>query len=981
MSLREHTSTDAIEPTTPDRCSRSSLAGREETVMAKSPADVLSCRDSSPRQRFHELHIICQTHWDREWRLPFQQTRLMLVDMMDHLLEAMNRDPALRYFHLDGQTILLEDYLELRPQNRAALAALVAEGRLLIGPWYTLPEENLVNGECLVRNLLMGHRLGKEFNGIMKVGFTPTSYGQVGQMPQIYNGFGIDTILFHRGVPAHEVDVEYLWEGSDGSRLLALRPPLGGRFNFTSLVTTPLFASPDRGPDTCIPYNEIPADDLSHSISLKGGTSDVYYSSRIPAHWDRVALRRAVQRLKELAVRKSRTPCLYCGEGHDWMEFNPMLPALVEEVQSLLQGDKVIISSLPHLFARVRSTLANPIVLKGEMRSTQKDESGARLYANTLSSRMPLKQANRRAEDLLIRWTEPFSAIAWSLGSRYPDTALQKAWHYLLANHAHDSISGTGTDQVHADVMSRFQQCELIASELTRRCLSRIVSDIRDPRLYEGDVLLTVFNPLPYPRDEVIVLDLDLAEADEPGFELSDARGSHVPCHADPPVRLVHTVHQTHSFPYRFSVRRHRLWVRAKSIPAMGYTTFVARKTPGRLPSPTSDSDDDRVEVTGTHLMENRFVAVEIHANGTFSLHDKLTGRRYESFHVYEDEGEIGDAYEHRSPLQDRIVTSLHGEAAVEMLYSNPLTASFAVRMTMDVPACATPDKVGRASRCSPCRIASTITLTAGSPVVRIVTRVDNAARDHRLRVLFPTGLQTDACWAETPFDVQKRMVARPSGKDWLEPPCATQPHLGFVDLSDGQAGLAVFSHGLPEYEIVEDGRNTIAITLLRCFTHETRATRTDDPDQVGAQCPGQHEFHYAVFPHQGDWEKSRIFEEAYRYYHRPKVLQSWRPVGKARGRQTLPLRGSFLEIASENLVLSAVKRSESGRFLVVRCFNPTERPAEGELRVYRDLVGAQYTDLEENLLGPCAMNGKRSVKLLAGPKKIITLALELAPS
>ena len=207
MNLRKETRTGAIEPTSSNLCSRPSIAGVNGAVTAA--ADAMSCGEGMPKQRSYELHIICQTHWDREWRLPFQQTRLMLVDMMDHLLEAMNRDPAMRYFHLDGQTILLEDYMELRPENRAVLAALVAEGRLLIGPWYTLPEENLVNGECLVRNLLMAHRIGREFGGIMKVGFTPTSYGQIGQMPQIFNGFGIDTILFHRGVPAHKVDVEY----------------------------------------------------------------------------------------------------------------------------------------------------------------------------------------------------------------------------------------------------------------------------------------------------------------------------------------------------------------------------------------------------------------------------------------------------------------------------------------------------------------------------------------------------------------------------------------------------------------------------------------------------------------------------------------------------------------------------------------------------------------------------------------------------
>jgi mannosylglycerate hydrolase len=647
-------------------------------------------------------------------------------------------------------------------------------------------------------------------------------------------------------------------------------------------------------------------------------------------------------------------------------------------VQSLFEGDKVTISSLPELFARVRATLVNPAVLKGEMRCTQKDESGARLYASTLSSRIPLKQMNRKAEDSLIHWAEPFSAIAWTFGAAYPDTALTKAWKYLLTNHAHDSISGTGTDAVHADVVSRFTQCELMAAELTRRALSDIVSRIDDPAVDDGDVLLTVFNPLPFPRDEVVRLDLDLSEQDASDFHLCDARGNAVPYHADPPIKTVHTVHQTHGFPYRFIARRHRLWLRAESIPAMGYATYLVKKGPCSAMSGMAATETDRVEVNASNRMENRFVAVQIHPNGTMTVEDKLTGRCYENLNLFEDAGEVGDAYEHRSPRHDRVVTSQQSQATIELAHKNPLTASFVIRLAMDIPECAVEDKTARVSRCRACEIVSRVTLAAGSPAIEIVAHVDNTAKDHRLRVLFPTGLRARECWAETQFDVQSRTVTRPSSEGWLEPPCPTQPQLGFVDLADGETGLAVFSHGLPEYEIIDDGRNTIAVTLLRCFTHETRATRTDDPTQVGAQCPGRHEFRYAVFPHSGGWREGKVFKKSLRHHQRVKVLQSWRPAGKDRQVESLPLRRSFLQLVPDDLVLSAVKRAENGRSLIVRCFNPTEHTVEGELQVHCDVTRALYMDLEENPLCECALAGKRSARLVAGPKKIITVGLEL---
>ncbi|HOH42274.1 MAG TPA: alpha-mannosidase, partial [Candidatus Hydrogenedentes bacterium] len=130
------------------------------------------------------IHVISNTHWDREWLNNFQETRMMLVEFFDLLLEVMEGDDSYTSYVLDSQTVPLEDYLEFRPENRERLAALIEAERLLVGPWYTCPEGFEVNGESLVRNLLMGHRVASGFGHVMKVGHTPFSYGQNSQMPQ-----------------------------------------------------------------------------------------------------------------------------------------------------------------------------------------------------------------------------------------------------------------------------------------------------------------------------------------------------------------------------------------------------------------------------------------------------------------------------------------------------------------------------------------------------------------------------------------------------------------------------------------------------------------------------------------------------------------------------------------------------------------------------------------------------------------------------
>ena len=135
--------------------------------------------------KHYEIHVISNTHWDREWLYNFQETRLMLVEMMDGLLEILDSEADYKSFVLDSQTVPLEDYLEIRPQNFERIKKHVQDGRLLIGPWYTAPESFSVNGESLARNLLMGHRVAKIFGKVMKVGYTPFGYGQNSQMPQL----------------------------------------------------------------------------------------------------------------------------------------------------------------------------------------------------------------------------------------------------------------------------------------------------------------------------------------------------------------------------------------------------------------------------------------------------------------------------------------------------------------------------------------------------------------------------------------------------------------------------------------------------------------------------------------------------------------------------------------------------------------------------------------------------------------------------
>ena len=181
-----------------------------------------------------DIHVVSHTHWDREWYLTYEQFRMRLVTLIDRLLDLLETEPAYKHFHLDGQTIVLEDYLEIRPEQEPRLRRAIESGRILIGPWYVMPDEFLVSGESLIRNLTRGHQISRQFGGPMPVGYLPDLFGHVAQMPQIWRQFGLDNTILWRGFGGK--NAEYWWQAPDGSRVLMMHLPPEGYCNATRIV-------------------------------------------------------------------------------------------------------------------------------------------------------------------------------------------------------------------------------------------------------------------------------------------------------------------------------------------------------------------------------------------------------------------------------------------------------------------------------------------------------------------------------------------------------------------------------------------------------------------------------------------------------------------------------------------------------------------------------------------------------------------------
>lgn len=920
-----------------------------------------------------KFYVISQTHWDREWRFPFERTRAMLVEMMDRLLRLFETRPDFKHFHLDAHTIPLEDYLAVKPENRPVLEKHVREGRLLVGPWYTLPDSCSVSGEALVRNLLRGHKQAMEFGRVMKVGYTPNGFGQPSQLPQLYAGFGIDSVLFYRGVDRSKVRSEFIWEGPDGTRALAFRFGVYARYNFFFLVYRPTvhdrkaFECEYRWEQGGLPFH------LCRDLSY-----EPYYLLDFKPVFDTGKIVPGLEEMLKVDAANFTTPLVAAMQGCDSTAPDEVEADIIAEANKVLGAGKVVHATLDQYVDDVRQAVRGQQldVAHGEMRHTLKGGGQTNLYPDIYGTRVYLRQANAAAEVNLEDIAEPAAAVAALLGEEYPQGLLDLAWKLQMENHAHDSIGGCAMDRVHDDVMNRFARADDISHEVARMSLAKIVGHVDTTSLPANSLCLFVFNTLPYARSEVVSAMVDVPK-DTPaeGIEIADAAGKKTAVQILRTETLHPTVQKPNDIPSPYHAKRFHVQFAAKDIPALGYRVFVAKPLAAPAKSGKRLSPKNNV-------LENEHLCATVNADGTIDLKDKHTGNLYAGLNAFEDGGEVGDPWVRMTPTADEIISSRGGKARVRRIENGGLVASIAIDVTMKLPVGVTADRAKRADKRVPFVLRSVITLSRDSRLLDVTTTFENGVKDHRLRVLFPTFLSASHSHGHMQFDVVKRPIELPDAAGWLEAPTGLCPQKWFVDVSDGAAGLAVLDQGITQYEVLHQPQTPIAFTLMRCFQMRNSVQNIDYPDQPGSQCPGRHVFRYALYPHVGDYATGGVMAEAYRWQARPQVAQIGTGKGAVGmgglGKESLGLSESFLELSPDQLAFSGIKPAEDGQGMVVRFYNPTESAITGRLRARSVIRHASELRLDETPIVALPVQDGHSVEITAGPKKIITVKLEM---
>ena len=926
------------------------------------------------------IHVISNSHWDREWGYPFEETRLLLIKFMDELLELLDTDPDFHSFLMDSQTLCVEDYLEYRPEKLETIKKHVSSGRLIVGPWYSLPEEYLVSGESLVRNLVVGHRKARSWGKVHKIGYTPFGYGQTSQMPQIYNGFDIDTIIFYRGI--NTPYSEYEWEGPDGSRLLGMRFGCMSRFSYYIYIYRVLRYGSD---DVFARYNWDRGAAPFRLANANRPREHYYILDDSVKQWNDGPIREQLLKLVRDESKHFTTRHICSMQGFDSSNPDPKETEIMKLCQKLLPEHDIKFSSLEEFMNAMRKEVKNPILLKGENRDPGSTGKWTHLFGDVISARTRLRRANHKAEINLQRLAEPWSAIGSMVGGEYLKPALDRAWKFLLVNHPHDTITGGGIDQMEKDSLFRFDQINIISEGLARRGMQAVQIKIDNSDVSPKDSVFTVFNPCPFPRKGVVSAYIDLpAGMGYEAFSIQTPDGKKK-CRIQKkePFSWSTLVRNLQDISIELNSERCLCHIEVDEIPAYGYKTYhIAREerfdyVPGTL-------------APETNVLENEYLRAVFNSDGTLDLTNKETGRVYKGIHYLEDTGETGHSWIHMEPDENRTITSHGFPCSIELEEAGPLLARMCVKYYMQIPVSVEneiteqfrEDAFNHTRRTAETRemvVTSRFTLRAGARRLDVTTSLTNTCRNHRLRVVFPTHLKTDATHAEVAFDVVARDIHVKKGNAYYGRPNPQYPMYRFVDMTeskDGKKGdgFAILNTGIREYEAMDTEDRPLAITLFRAFVYRNSpifGRMEVYPDMELAQCIGPHEWTYAIYPHQGDWTQG-CFAEAEDLNLPLESAQA----GPHKG--PLPKAMSFLEIEGDNLQITAFKRPEDRKSgYVVRFFNPKDRAVTAKLKVWKPIKKAWLTNLDEERRETLKPEGN-VLKLKVAKKKIVTIEFQI---
>ncbi|MDR0921475.1 MAG: alpha-mannosidase [Lactobacillales bacterium] len=884
-----------------------------------------------------KVYIISHSHLDREWYMPFEQHHMRVVELFDELLDSFENDPTFRYFHLDGQTIPLDDYLEVKPENRAKVEKFIREGKLKIGPFYILQDDFLISSEANVRNMLVGMKESQKYGTPVKLGYFPDTFGNMGQTPQLMKKAGLDSAAFGRGVKPtgfnNSIGEDYSsqysemwWKGSDQTEIFGL-----------------LFANwYSNG-------NEIPNE-----------------KEAALAFWK--------QKLAD-AEKYASTNHLLMMNGVDHQPLQKDVGQAIALANELFPDYEFIHSNFDEYLTAVKADLPENLgTVTGEL--TSQETPGWYTLANTASARIYLKQENVRTQMALENKAEPLSVMASQVSGSYPQDELEYAWKLLMQNHPHDSICGCSVDEVHREMMTRFAKSREVAKFIQEEALETLAKEINTSDFSETSYPFTIYNTSGVTKTEVAQVKIELErvlfegvypeeayhkleESATPQMRIVDSYGKEISFIVDNISVEFNYDLPKDAFRVPYMAKYAYLTVYVENLAPLSWKTYALELEEGKT-THTSSMIKERGQV-----LENAFVKAEITNNGSLTITDKKNKKIYPNSLVFEDVGDVGNEYVFKESIDKRKIYSTSAPFEVEVIKDTEFMASVKLTHHLELPVSCDEQllleqqmvrdirgrKAKRSTETSSFELSTIITLKKDSSRLSFVSSFNNTQKDHRLRVLFPTNLKTEIHQAESIFEVVERSN---NVSDVWENPTNPQHQQAFVNINDGKFGVTVGNIGLNEYEVLPE-TETIAVTLLRSVGEMGDWGYFPTPE---AQCLGGNSVYYSFEAH-GIEDYFESLKQARGAQIELISKQTKIHDGK------LDTEHSFVSWENDTFALTALKQSEENTGIILRGYN-LENQKTSPMNVKLGEKAAHVVDLLEK-------NGEEFSNELT-PAEILTL-------
>ena len=864
----------------------------------------------------YKFPIIPHTHWDREWYFTTSKSIIYSLTDFKEVIEVLETNEKFPHFLLDAQTSIIDDYLEFHPEDENRVKKLVKENKLIIGPWYTQTDQLVISGESIVRNLYYGIERANELGRSMMVGYMPDSFGQTAQMPQILNGFNIYKNTFKRGIKAEQYPKnEYYWESEDGSRVFNCYLDRYG--NFT------------------------------------------YFTS------EEDSLRSLVERLKKETDERSRISTLTLYNGEDQRPIRKNLPEIIEKLGELFPECEFKISTVEKSLEEMEAENIQFDVVKGEMTSGEY----SRIHKSIFSNRADLKIMNNKTENIIVNISEPLNTLAYKLGLNYETKVFEKVWKLMCENAAHDSSGMCNSDNTNSDIKHRFKR-----SQELMESLNEINMRLLGMRISEKDIFqFQVYNLLPYKRDGVIELEI-FTPSDK--FIITDINEKELKTVVLESSEIPERVRNKMLSEVGFDGNDHPNWVKEdvrifsskiilylEDMESMGYKTLLVKKI--------EDSHENKIIIrNNVNSIENSKLKLEISSNGELSITDKISNKTITGTLIFENSGDDGDTYDYSEPRKDWVLLSNVKTIKDLEIKESEVLSVLSFRTILDIPANLLERENHVISKELDIKVI--INLEKNSDLVKVDVEIENVAIEHRLRVLFKTGIASEFSIADQQFGTIKRPtylkeVETWEQNAWNEKPRTIEPMQSFVTLRDENFGVAVFTDCVREYQIIGKELDTIALTLFRSVPMMGKADLKDRPGRASgmpwptpdAQLLKKLSFNFAIKLYTEKENINKIALKAKEYLtpfigyqaaHFKNVDMFF--LLNQPNEKDLPLEYSLFKFSTNNIILSTLKKCEKDDDIIIRAFNPSFEDKSDDTIIFNsDIKEARKVKFDEKTL------------------------------